>query len=229
MAKQSRSLIQAIDTQSLVLGEGLNRILQVLSGGGGVNYHYPAIANGPFEQVLAFNNNETIVLKGPNKAPYFSSHGELTDLQHRLIEGSRVETTFPVDPAQFGETSKFPPVQDPPWDAPPVNNENTTGNGYSKQSYFFPGGDSLTTVGPSLPKIASTVDGGAQFWVGSIGVVSQGTGKYAGARGVSVYVGSGYFDAWPANFVEQIALLRKGFTALVGTYFKVVLAKDLGK
>jgi hypothetical protein len=230
MAKQqSRSLIQAIDTQSLVLGEGLNRILQVLSHGGGISYEYPAIANGPFEQVLAFNNNEEIQLKGPNKSPHFSSHGELTDLQHRVIPGSRVETTFPVDPAQFGDTSKFPPEQVPPWDGPPVNPENTTENGYSKQAYFFAGGDSLITVGPSLPKIASTANGGAQFWVGSIGVVSQGTGKYAGARGVSVYVGSAYFGAWPANFVEQIALLRKGFTAYVGTYFKVVLAKDLAK
>jgi hypothetical protein len=231
MGNQSKSVIQAMDRNTFVLGRGLDRILAVLSGNGGEGggYEYPAIANGPIEQVLAFNNNETITLKGPNKSPHFSSHGVLTDLQHRVIEGSKVETTFPVDPATFPQTSLFPPEQLPPWDGPPVDPENTTGNGYSKQSYWFPDGSRLTTVGPSLPKIASTANGGAQFWVGSIGVVSQGTGRFEGARGVSVYVGSAYFDAWPANFVEQVAILRKGFKALVGTYFKVVLAKDLPK
>jgi hypothetical protein len=213
MAEQSRSVIEAIDRLRLAIG-------------GTFGFEYPNIANGPFEQVLAFNNNETIALKGPDKAPHFSSHGVLTDLQHRVIEGSRVATTFPVDPAKFGNTTKFPPVQDPPFDAPPVDEENTTGNGYSKQAYFFPDGSSLVTVGPSLPKIVGLRNGGAQFWVGSIGVVSQGTGRFTGARGTSVYVGSGYFDVWPAAFKDQIALLRKGFTALVGTYFKVILERD---
>jgi hypothetical protein len=224
MGHQSKSVIAAMDAQTLVLREGLDKIINALGGGGG--YQYPDIASGPFEQVLAFNNDETITLEGPDDGPHFSSHGTLTDLQHVPIKGSRVETTFPVDPSTFGETTKFPPTQKQPFNQPPVNNKNTTGNGYSKQAYFFPDDSYLVTVGPSLPKIVSTKGGGAQFWVGSIGVVSQGTGRFAGARGVSVYVGSAFFPTWPATFPEQVAVLRKGFKALVGTYFKVVLARD---
>src|ERR1700730_13345711 len=104
MADDSRSVRAAIDRNSLVLGAGLDRILLALSGGG---YEYPDIANKPFELVLAFNNNENIKLKDPDEhspLPYFSSTGELTDLQHRVIAGSSVETTFPVNPADLKET-----------------------------------------------------------------------------------------------------------------------------
>src|ERR1700688_57844 len=222
MADQSRSVIEAIDRIRLALGSG--------------GYEYPDIANPPFEQVLAFNNNEDITLKDPDEhspLPYFSSHGVLTDLQHRVIEGSRVETTFPVDPKDLAETENFPPPQEgPPFNIPPVNNEHTTSNGYSKQAYFFPGDpeeSSLVTAGPSLPKIARTKNGGALFLEGSIGVVAQGTGRFKGARGTSVYVGSGYFDKWPKDQGAQLDLLRKGFKALVGTYFKVILKRDLAK
>ena len=224
MGHQSRSVIEAIDRIRLVLERG--------EDGEGGGYEYPKIANGPYEQVLAFNNDEHITLKLPDehsKTPYFSSHGVLTDLQHVVIEGSRVETTFPVDPKDLAETELFPPPQVQPFDAPPVDNLHATSPGPSKQAYFFPDGSSLVTAGPSLPKIARTKNGGAQFWVGSIGVVAQGTGRFAGARGVSVYVGSGYFDKWPKEQKAQLDLLQAGFTALVGTYFKVVLKKDQAK
>ncbi|OLE53184.1 MAG: hypothetical protein AUG51_14420 [Acidobacteria bacterium 13_1_20CM_3_53_8] len=191
---------------------------------------YPKIANGPVELVLAFNNHEHIKLEGPDEAPYFSSHGPLTDLQFNEIPGSWVDTTFPVDPSKFGETGTWPPTQVQPFDRPPVDNTNTTNHGYSKQAYFFNDHvDSFVTVGPSLPKIVRTSNGGAQFWVGSIGVIAQGTGKYEGARGVTTYVGSGYFDYWPTAFPEQIALLRAGFKALIGTYLKVVLRDNVAE
>lgn len=196
------------------------------SVGPGSGFEYPEIANGPVERVLAFNSNEHIALRGPDMGPHFSSHGLLTDLRHVVIVGSRVETTFPVDPAQFGDAVKFPPEQLPPFDGPPVNQAGTTGNGFSKQAYFFPDGSSLVTAGPSLPKIVTLKNGGAQFLVGGIGVVAQGTGKYEGVRGTSVYLGSGYFAKWPDAFPAQIQLLRAGFTVLVGAYFKVVFADD---
>jgi hypothetical protein len=213
MANQSRSIIEAIDN----LRDGL-----VLSGYPG-NTEYQRIANGPVEHVLAFNNDEHIVLKGPDNAPYFSSHGPLTDLHGNVLPGSRVATTFPVNPTQFNETGTWPSVQQEPFDSPPVANTHTTGHGYSKQAYYFDNDQNwFVTVGPSLPKIVRTKNGGAQFWVGSIGVIAQGEGRFKGARGVTTYVGSGYFDAWPDSFEEQIKLLRAGFRALVGTYVKVV-------
>src|SRR6185295_3200431 len=225
MVDESRSVIEALDRIRVAL-ESSNG-----DGGGvgdGITIDYPQIANGPVEQVLAFNNDEYIKLEdatGDN--PYFSSHGVLTDLQHRELPGSKVETTFPVDRAKLPDTIQWPPVQEKPWDAPPLDPTHTLGHGYSKQAYFFNGGaDSLVTVGPSLPKIAVLKNGGAQFWVASIGVIAQGTGKYKGARGTSVYIGSTYLEAWPPKLEDQIKILAKGFKALVGTYFKLVLKKD---
>jgi hypothetical protein len=190
-------------------------------------YEFPEIANGPVEVVLAFNNDECIKLLGPDNAPYFSSHGPLTDLGGEHLPGTRVATTFPVDPSKFGETGTWPPEQEPPFDKPPVDNTNTTNHGYSKQAYYFNNDkDWFVTAGPSLPKIVRTKDGGAQFWVGSIGVIAQGQGRFAGARGVATYVGSAYIPNWPEDFQGQIKILRAGFKALIGTYVKVVLGKN---
>ena len=239
MSNRSTSVAQAIDPShpSKCVAEAIDRLRESVGLGVVIgNYHYQAIANGPVEQVLAFNNDETIQLitnpKDPNDV-HFSSHGVLTDLARNRIPGSRVETTFPVDPKQFPETTLWPPEQKPPWDAPPVNQKNTTGNGYSKQAYFFNGHtddkgeyhpkDYLVTVGPSLPKIARIDGGAAQFWVASIGVISQGVGIYKGAHGMSVYIGSAYLPEWPDAFDKQVEILKKGFSARIGTYFKFVL------
>jgi len=216
-ADESRSVIAA-----------LNSIRDVLASHGGPDgIDLIQLANGPVERVLGFNNDEHIALKDANtKKPYFSSHGVLTDLKHKVLPGSKVETTFPVDPVKIGDSFKWPPEQPAPFDKPPLDETNTTGHGYSKQAYFFDGGaNSLVTVGPSLPKITPLKGGGAQFWVGSIGVITQGTGKFEGARGMSVYLGSAYLAKWPASFDAQAKILAAGFKALVSTYFKLV-AKD---
>ena len=200
---------------------------------GGVVIEYPKIANGAVERVLAFNNHEYIALKGPDEAPFFSSHGPLTDLQGNTLPGTRLGTTFPVDPKTFPETGVWPVSQVEPFDEPPVNfKKGVTNHGYSKQAYYFNDDkDWFVTVGPSLPKITTTKEGGAQFWVGSIGAIAQGGGIYEGARGVTTYVGSGFFEKWPlaSDFEGQIKLLRTGFTALVGTYVKMVLKEHVGK
>jgi hypothetical protein len=204
----SKSLVEAIDRLSGVFASTID---------------YQAIANGPVERVIAFNNNEQIRLEGPDDKPYFSSHGNLSDLQHREIPGTRIETTFPVDPTTFPDASQQPNPQVRPFDKPPRDPAHTLGNGYSKQAYFFNNDrDYVVTVGPSLPKIVTLDNGGAQFWVASIGVITQGHGEFEGARGMSVYIGSAYIENWPATFPEQVAILRAGFNALVGTYFKLV-------
>jgi hypothetical protein len=219
MSNQSKSVVEALDKIYSAL---------VVEGRSGI-YEYPRIANGPVEHVLAFNNDEHIVLKGPNNAPYFSSHGPLTDLQGNVIPGSRVATSFPVDPKRLPDTVIWPPIQEEPIDGPPPPEPgNHVYQGFSKQAYFFDNDvNSFVTVGPSIPKIVRTRDGGAQFWVGSIGLITQGTGIYEGARGVTTYVGSGYFDHWPDSPPEQIKLLRAGFKALIGTYAKIVLRADV--
>lgn len=208
----SRSVVDAID-----------KVRESLGALGIGEYEYPNIANGPIEDVLAFNNDEHIKLVEDAKLGlHFSSRGTLTDLQHRPIPGSAVETTFPVNPADFPGAGVWPNVQKEPWTAPPVDNKDATSPGPSKQAYFFNNRqDYFVTVGPSLPKIWK-VGGVAQFWVGSIGVFTQGVGRYKGVHGVSVYIGSAYLPDWPDDPGKQLEILKKGFDARIGTYFKFV-------
>ena len=218
MATQSHNVLEALDR----IGDA------IANAGGAVNVEYPGIANGPVEIVLGFNNDEVIrLVDHTTPAPYFSSGGVLTDLRGSVLPGSKVETTFPVDVAKLPQTIVWPTVQVQPFNQPPVDKVNTTGHGYSKQAYYFnDGADYLVTVGPSLPKILGLKGGGAQFWVASIGVIAQGEGKYKGARGTSVYIGSAFLQKWPAKHKDQFDLLAKGFKARVGTYFKIVFERD---
>ena len=208
----------------------IRKILPSLSPGAGL-YNFRQIANGPVEQVLAFNNNETIrLVQDPNAPdhPHFSSGGILTDLQHNDIPGSEVRTTFPVNKKDFALTGLWPGVQRKPFNEPPVEEHNAEVKGYSKQYYSFNcGRDFFVTVGPSIPKITKLHGGGAQFWVGSIGVMTQGHGKFEGARGVSVYVGSAFLEEWPDDVGAQIQKLAAGFPARIGTYFKYVPASSV--
>src|SRR5437764_6263568 len=210
---------------SKTVREALDKISSAIVGGIGGGIKYPEISTDrDVELVLGFNNNEHIALKGPDKAPYFSSGGPLTDLHGNVVAGSRVATTFPVDPKSFGETEIWPHHQVEPFDQPPVDFQGLTNHGYSKQAYFFDNDANwFVTAGPALPKITRTKAGGALFWVGSIGVIAQGGGIYEGARGVATYVGSGYFDKWPKTFPEQVKLLRDGFKGSIMTQAKIVL------
>jgi len=223
MTVKSRSVTEAIDRNTDVL----ERIASLSFR----NIEYPLIAF-PLEHVLAFNNNEHSFLKGiKEKKPYFTSNGTLSDLNHNLLPGSKVQSTFPVELSKFLDVFGWPHVQPEPFDIPsPPNNTLDTTNAVpaasSKQAYFFGDGNSLVTVGPSVPKISLLKDGGAQFWVSSVGVISQGTGKYEGAQGMSVYTGSAYLKDFPLDPKDQIPILEKGFDILVGTYFKLVLKSD---
>jgi hypothetical protein len=206
--------------------EALDKIYNALSG----HIEYPLIAF-PSEHVLAFNNNEFSFLKGISEnQPYFTSNGIITDLSHNPFEGSKVQSTFPVDLSKFLDVFKWPNKQPEPFDLPTNHSVDTTNAvpaASSKQAYFFGDGSYLVTVGPSIPKIAPTRDGGAQFWVSSIGVISQGAGRYEGAKGMSVYTGSAYLKDFPLDSqAGQISFLEKGFAILVGTYFKLVLKQD---
>ena len=223
MGEQSESLIGALN--------GIRDVLEARSGIRSIEY--PLIAF-PFEKVLAFNNNEFSFLRGVKDGqPYFTSNGEITDLWHNLLPGSKVQSTFPVTLDKFLDTLRWPNEQPEPFDIPTNHSVDTTNAepaASSKQAYFFGDGSYLVTVGPSIPKIVPTKDGGAQFWVSSVGVISQGQGRYEGARGMSVYTGSAYLKDFPISSPEgQVAYLEKGFSILVGTYFKLVLKGDQGK
>jgi hypothetical protein len=214
------------DEKSASIGQALDQIRNILASYNGIEL--PQLAIGPLERVLAFNVNNRIVLNDPGgKVPYFSSTGFLTDLSLRPLPGSKIETTLPVDLSQFGGVVQWPNPQKPPFGKPPVDGTNTAPGGSSRQAYDFGNGNTLVSVGPAVPKLTLVKGGGAQFWVGAVGVITQGTGEYDGVRGTSAYVGSAYFAQWPNKPKDQIGILAAGFPVLVTTYVKLVLKENL--
>jgi len=194
------------------------------------NIHFPFVATREEEHVLAFHNEEIVKLREP-KTPnpnfdfFLSSTGFLTDLYHVPLAGTHMETNVPLKFSDFGMANEWPSNQNSmPYNEPPISTKNVEKHSYSKQMYRFNDKDILYTVGPSLPKIIPS-GAGAQFWVGSIGVIERGEGKYEGARGISVHDGSAYFSKWPANDRAKVELLKKPFPVKVTTYFKFVLPK----
>ncbi len=77
-----------------------------------------------------------------------------------------------------------------------------------------------------MPKIVRMRNNRAQFWVGSVGVISQGTGKYEGVSGMAVYHGGTYLENWPDSRDKQIEVLQRGFEAFIATYFKLILKEQ---
>jgi hypothetical protein len=223
MADESKSVVDALDRIRDVLGG--------LAGHPGPyigNFNFPFVATREEEHVLAFHNEEIVRLREPKKPDpkfdfYLSSTGSLTDLYHIPIPGTHMETNVPLKFSDFGMANDWPTNQNSmPYNEPPISTTNVEKHSYSKQMYKFNDKDILYTVGPSLPKIIPS-NGGAQFWVGSIGAIERGEGKYVGARGISVHDGSAFFPKWPADDREKVALLKMPFPVKVTTYFKFVL------
>lgn len=215
---ESKSVIEALDNIRYVLEHKLPP---------GVNIEYPHLAIGSVEHVLAFKINEHHHLRDSDTPkPYFSNQGYFSDLQGEILPGSVCKTSLQVAASKIGSLYQWPPVQPEPFDQPPSIPTNTDPLGSSKQAYFFDDGSSLVTTGPSVPKLLKLNGGGAQLWVASVGVIAQGTGKYAGARGISSYVGSAHFLNWPEKPGDQLKILAEGFPAVIAAYFKLVLKAD---
>lgn len=223
MIEQSSNVISALDR----IG---NIIASCSDSGGSPHIEYPYLADGPVEHFLAFSIREHHTLKDANTPhPYFSNQGYFTDLQGRVLPGSRCETSLAIDISKIGETYEWPPQQPSPFNKPPSIFDHTDPLGHSKQAYFFGDGSSLVTTGPSVPKVVPLKSGGAQFWVSSVGILAQGTGKYEGARGTSVYTGCAHFPIWPDTVEGQLKILAAGFEAMISAYFRLVLKADRKK
>lgn len=186
---------------------------------------FPQLTDGPFEQALAFNSHEEVVLRGYSEDPYLSADGTIYYLDNNELPGSKILRTFPIALSLLDAALFWPNKQELPFDSPPVDATNTTQFGYSKQACFFGDGSSIATVGPSLPKITPLRTNGIQFWVVSCGIISQATGKYEGARGTAVYSGSANFATWPTSSDDRLKRLLHGFRVTICCYMKLVLQR----
>ena len=203
-----------------------------------VGISFPQFRSGD-ESVLLFNSKLIIKLNTQGAVQWFSSHGNLFDLQGNQLVSSSIVTALPtaVNAATAGYLLTFPEQQPgPPYDVLPVNLGPNTPlpageippGSYTKQFYDFGNGNTLVFEGPAFPKLAILKDGGAQFWVGFVGAVTQGEGQYAGAKGMAAFNGSATFPAPFPQSVDEIAqLLEQGFPANVTVSIKVVLKDQL--
>lgn len=198
------------------------------SSGGARSLEYPRLSIVPAEEVLVFESEDDVVLKDVNvtgKTPYFASVGYLTDLYGKKLERSQILAALPVNISAIGETYQWPPIQREPYGELPVDSANVN-VGFARNSFDFGDGNSIVCVGTALPKILPLKEGGAMFWVVSSQLITQGTGKYAGARGIESFSGSSYFPVWPSSPEGQVGVLMRGFKAKIHRCIKVVLKKS---
>ena len=191
------------------------------SGGAG-SLEYRQLPIHSVEQVLLFGSEDLVTLRDvgvEGKTPYFVSGKKLA--------GSQILAALPVDLATLGETFKWPPVQSEPFGELPVDATNVA-VGFARNSFEFGDGNSIVSVGAAVPKFLQLKGGAAMFWVTSCQLITQGTGRYAGARGIQSFSGSSYFSYWPASPEGQVGLLAKGFRAKIFRCIKVVLKESHG-
>ena len=200
------------------------------TSGGACSLEYRQLPIHSVEQVLLFGSEDLVTLKDVSvegKTPYFASTGYLTDVAGKKLPGSQILAALPVDLATLGETFKWPPVQSEPFGELPVDATNVT-VGFARNSFMFGDGNSIVSVGAAVPKFLQLKGGAAMFWVTSCQLITQGTGRYAGARGIQSFSGSSYFRYWSASPEGQVGLLSKGFRAKIFRCIKVVLKESHG-
>jgi hypothetical protein len=187
------------------------------------------LAINALEQVFVYGSEDTVVLQDvgvAGKTPYFASDGYLVDLSGRRLPESEILAALPVDLARLGDTLTWPPRQSEPFGELPIDSTNVN-VGFARNSFKFGDGHSVVTVGAAIPKILGLMNGGAMLWVTSAQVITQGTGKFAGARGIQSFAGTSFFPRWPAAPRDRIGLLTKPFKAKIHRCIRAVLKDNL--
>jgi hypothetical protein len=238
MAKKNDTMIGALNriADELELKKSAKNGSTRLSG-----IEYPNLTIGPYEEVLIFDVVGHVVLheepasrskprqtSAPGYDAFWHITGKLIDVAGSLVEGGEFETVFPFRFDLAPQILTWPPQQGGPFNAPPVDGKLTDGYGFSKTNFIFPNG-SIVTVGPSIPKFVNFKNGGAQLWVTSVGVTTDGTGQFAGVRGMGAFNGSAYFAQAPDFSTEAGRKpLRDGFPVKVSINLKLSQSGNLG-
>jgi hypothetical protein len=196
--------------------------------GGADSLEYPRLAIDAVEHVLVYGSEDEVVLKDVHvkgKTPFFGSVGYLIDFSGRKLPGSQILAALPVDLAKLGDTFKWPPKQREPFGELPVDATNAD-VGFARNSFDFGDGNLIVTVGAAIPKILPLKGGGAVLWVTSCQLITQGTGKYEGARGIQSFAGTSYFPVWPASPEGQVGVLSTPFKARIHRCIRLVLKRN---
>jgi hypothetical protein len=93
---------------------------------------------------------------------------------------------------------------------------------FSKGLRTYPDGSTITAVGPANLHVIQYPDGAHQFWVTGSLVITNGTGRYSGARGVKTVGGSTWvepgkpltaLDEFSVKTVEVYRIIRREYIA----------------
>ncbi|MGH9723406.1 MAG: hypothetical protein ACRD8O_24620 [Bryobacteraceae bacterium] len=121
------------------------------------------------------------------------------------------------------ETLSRPPKPPGPFDEPvgPVDPFNVLS--FSKGTWTFADGSSITAVGPANLHVIVYVDGASQLWVSGNQVITNGTGRFAGARGTKTVGGS----SWVPKGVPLTA--SPEFMVRTLEVFRVIRAENIAR
>ena len=126
--------------------------------------------------------------------------------------------------APIPETFKAPPTPRPPFDKPEPPVDRVPILSYSRGIFRFKDGSSITAIGPANIRVVYYVDGAAQLWITGEQIITNGTGRYAGAQGLKTVAGSTWV---PADKAQD---LSKAGTFLANTVevFRVIRGEYIG-
>jgi hypothetical protein len=156
-----------------------------------------------------------------NKAPRITISGKMYKLNGEA-DGDWQGIDEPIVPIQ--ETFHAPPTPKPPFDEPAPPADKVEILSYAKGIWRFGDGSSITAIGPANIRVIYYVDGSAQLWVSGDQIITNGTGKYAGAQGLKTVSGSTYV---PADKAADLSKAGK-FSANTIEVFRVVRAQYIG-
>ena len=157
----------------------------------------PDLASGPHEEVYVLQvvgSRRLIGDEVPDADTVWFYHltGKFTEITGALPGTGTMEEGFSFFPGRldfeklttFPEASKGqPPFDEPPAEAFTAESTETTPVGYSKTQFVFPDGSTIVSLGPSLTKLVTPLRvPGFQLWQTHNGVMSAGTGRFAGAK-----------------------------------------------
>lgn len=126
--------------------------------------------------------------------------------------------------APIPDTFKSPPTPKPPFDKPDPPVDQVPVLSYSKGIFRFGDGSSITAIGPANIRVIYYVDGAAQLWITGEQIITNGTGRYAGAQGLKTVGGSTWVPADKATDLSQAGK----FMANTIEVFRVIRRENIG-
>jgi hypothetical protein len=131
-------------------------------------------------------------------------------------DGSWAGIDEPV--AAIPETFVAPPPPKPPFDNPMRPVDDVKVLSYSKGIFRFGDGSSISAIGPANIRVIYYVDGAAQLWITGDQIITNGTGRYAGAQGLKTVGGSTWVPAEKAGDLSKAGT----FSAKTVEVFRVI-------